>query len=99
MTRGIRFRLKAHLGGYSGQDDTASIVIRLLAADGTLLESSTLGGPLAAERMNLTALVGCSLDGKLPEATRRIDVHLVMRRAGGTGNDGYADNLSLVLHN
>jgi hypothetical protein len=43
-------------------------------------------------------LVGCSLDGKLPEATRRIDVHLVMRRAGGVGNDGYADNVSLVLH-
>jgi hypothetical protein len=98
IATGLRFKLKAYLGGYAAQDDHASVVVRLLAADGTLLESSTLGGPLAAERMNLTALIGCSLDGKLPDATRRIDVHLVMRRAGGVGNDGYADNLSLVLH-
>ncbi len=99
IQRGARFKLSAYLGGYLGQDDHAAVVINLLSADGALLESSTLGGPLAAERMSITGLVGCSLDGKLPEATRRIDVHLVMRRAGGTGNDGYADNLSLVLHN
>jgi hypothetical protein len=98
IARGLHFQVKAHLGGYATQDDHASLLIRLLAADGTLLESSTLGGPLAAERMGITALLGCSLDGKLPPATRSIDVHLVMRRAGGTGNDGYADNLSLVLH-
>jgi hypothetical protein len=98
IATGLHFKIQAHLGGYADQDDHASIVIRLLAADGTALDTSTLGGPLAAERLGMTGLVGCSLDGKLPEATRRIDVHLVMRRAGGTGNDGYADNLSLVLH-
>lgn len=99
IMRGARFKLSAYLGGYLAQDDHAAVGINLMSADGVLLETSTLGGPLAAERMGITGLVACSLDGQLPEATRSIDVHLVLRRAGGTGNDGYADNLSLVLHN
>jgi hypothetical protein len=99
IERGLRARLDAFLGGYQDQNDTASVVLRFLAADGSLLSQSVLGGPYAAERLSTTGLLACELDAKLPPLTHTIDVHLVMVRAGGTGSDGYADNLSLVLHN
>ena len=96
---GARFSLSAHLGGAAGQDDRASVVLQLLAADGSSLGTETLGGPYAAERVGTTALLANKLDGKLPSATRSIDVHLVAIRASGTDDDGYADNPILMLHN
>jgi Phosphoesterase family len=67
--------------------------------DGSNLGTETLGGPYAAERVGTTALLANKPDGKLPVATRSIDVHLVTTRASGTDDDGYADNLVLTLHN
>jgi hypothetical protein len=99
IQQGLRARLSAYLGGYQDQNDNASVVLRFLAADGSLLSQSVLGGPYAAERLSTTGLLAYELDAKLPPLTQSIDVHLVMTRAGGTGSDGYADNLSLVLHN
>jgi len=95
IAAGARFTLSAYLGGFITQDDRASVVMRLLADDGTPLTSVTLGGPYAAERIGATG----AMDGKVPLATRSADVHLVMTRASGSGNDGYADDISLVLHN
>jgi len=99
IERGLHARLNAFLGGYQDQNDTASVVLRFLAADGSLLAQSVLGGPYPAERLSTTGLLAYELDVQLPPLTHTIDVHLVMVRAGGTGSDGYADNLSLVLHN
>ncbi len=99
IVSGARFSLSAYLGGSAGQDDRAAVVLQLLAADGSNLGTETLGGPYAAERVGTTALLANKLDGKLPIATRAIDVHLVMTRASGTDDDGYADNLALTLHN
>lgn len=98
IERGLRFRLGAYLGGYLAQDDRASMLVRCLAADGTQLSSATLGGPYAAERLSTTGLLAYQLDGKLPPLTATVDVHVVMTRAGGTGSDGYVDNVTLVLH-
>ncbi|HVY29497.1 MAG TPA: hypothetical protein VHB79_23220 [Polyangiaceae bacterium] len=99
IERGLRARLDAFLGGYQAQNDTASVVLRFVAADGSLLSQSVLGGPDAAERLSTTSLLAYQLDTQLPPLTHTIDVHLVMVRTGGTGSDGYADNLRLVLHN
>lgn len=99
IEKGLRARLSAYLGGYQNQNDAASVVLRFLAADGSLLSQSVLGGPYAAERLSTTGLLAYELDVVLPPLTHSIDVHVVVTRAGGTGNDGYADNLSLVLHN
>ena len=38
-----------------------------------------------------------SLNGNVPAGTRSIRVQLSMQRSVGGFNDGYADNLSLVL--
>ena len=97
--QGIRFTLAAYLGGYAAQDDRASVVLSLLADDGTELSSATLGGPYAAERLGTTGLFANTIDAMVPPATHSIDVHLVVTRAGGAGADGYVDNVSLRLHN
>ena len=98
ISAGARFSLSAYLGGAAGQDDRAAVVLRLRAADGSNLETETIGGPYASERLGKTALLANKLDGRLPTATRSIDVHLVMVRGSGTDDDGYADNLVLTLH-
>ena len=50
-------------------------------------------------RGNVTGLLSRRTTGTIPAATRCILVNLDFNRFSGTGtyNDGYADNLSLVL--
>jgi hypothetical protein len=48
-------------------------------------------------RNNKTGLFSASAKGSVPVGTRYIQAYLNMTRANGTYNDGYADNLSLVL--
>jgi hypothetical protein len=55
-------------------------------------------GPVtASERNNTTGLFPRTVRSLLPAGTRFINITLTMRRFAGGDNDGYADNLSLVL--
>lgn len=99
IVQGARFTLSAYLGGYQNQDDVASVVVSLLGPSGDVLSMTTLGGPFAAERLGKTCLLRHSMDAVVPPATASLDVRVVIRRAGGMGNDGYVDSMSLVLHN
>lgn len=98
IAAGLRFTLGGFLGGYLTQDDRAAVVLDFLAADGSVLDTVTLGGPYAAERLNVTGLFYSQIDGDVPAGTRSLDLHVVVTRAGGTASDGYLDNLSVVLH-
>lgn len=93
-----RFDLAGFLGGYFNQPDDASLQANFLSATNTSLGTAAIGPVTNADRANLTALLLRTTTGVVPVGTRGIQVTLSMRIFGGTYNDGYADELSLVLH-
>jgi hypothetical protein len=86
-------------GGYFDQDDNASLSAVFRNGGGTGLGTFSIGPVLAADRSNTTGLFARSTTGAVPIGTRDILVTLTMTRLAGAVNDGYADNLSLVLTN
>jgi hypothetical protein len=91
------FNLSAFLGGFSSQEDNASLSAIFRNSGGTGLGTFSIGPVTAANRGNTTGLLARSTTGTVPIGTRDILVTLSMTRFSGTANDGYADNLSLVL--
>jgi hypothetical protein len=91
------YTLSALLGGFLTQDDDASLSLTFLSAGNLALGGAAIGPVTAADRNNLTALLDRSTNGLVPIGTRAIDVLLTQTRFQGSSNDGYADNLSLVL--
>jgi hypothetical protein len=93
----VSYALSGFLGGRDAEADLARVSARFLDAEGDLIAFGQIGPVSAAERGNQTALVERVEEGALPALTRSIEVTLVMTRLEGADNDGYADNLSLVL--
>ena len=94
----VRYDLSGYLGGWTDQEDNA--VLRIVFKQGTnVLGSAEIGPVGAADRESQTGLLGRATSGLVPVGTRQIVVTLVMTKQEGVGtyNDGYADNLSLVL--
>jgi hypothetical protein len=93
----VAFVLSGYLGGFGAQEDNAVLTITLNSATSMALSTASIGPVTPADRNNATGLLLRSTSGIVPASTRRIDVLLQMTRTGGSSNDGYADNLSLVL--
>ena len=93
----VSYTFSAWLGGYRGQDDQVQLTARFLGADGQALATASLPVVLDSDRGGRTALLQKTTSGRVPAGTRRIDVDMEMTRKAGTSNDGYADDLSLVL--
>lgn len=95
----LRFRLSGFLGGYLGQEDSAVVRIVFLSSTGRALGSASIGPVTAAQRGNVTGLLERIVRGRVPVGTRSIRVTLTMTKQAGVGayNDGFADNLRLVL--
>lgn len=92
------FNLSAYLGGYSSQNDHASLKVTFFNAAGLGLGSTSLSAVLAADRNFSTGLLFRDANGLVPSAARSAQIVLDMTRSEGSYNDGYADNLSLVLN-
>jgi hypothetical protein len=94
---GVTFRLSAYLGGYSGQEDNA--VVRATFIDGhhRRLGAASVGPVTAGDRSNITRLLQRGATGTIPAKTRSIDVRIVATRYSGSYNDGYSDDISLIL--
>ncbi|MHC4219894.1 MAG: hypothetical protein ACYSU7_15740, partial [Planctomycetota bacterium] len=100
----VVYTLSGWFGGFSDQRDLASLTAHFLdERDGELLAITI--GPVTRELRRtgiggedtwLTGLLPATADGPLPAGTRRIRVRLLAEAATGD-NDGYADELSLVL--
>jgi len=93
----IDYDLSAWLGGYSGNNDNASLTARFLDGGGTEIASTTLGPVTPADRGNVTKLLYRDAQGTLPTGTRSIEVELFMDTSPPQYNDAMADNLSLTL--
>lgn len=93
---GATYLLSGWLGGYAGQDDRASFTVTFLDPGGTHLGSATIGPIWASERGDQTGLLYVETMGTVPQGTRQVEVTLEAIWDSGS-NDGYADNLSLVI--
>jgi hypothetical protein len=94
----VRADLGAHLGGFATDDDQATVTVSWLDGSGTPTGASLVVGPVtAAERGNATELQRRTATAPVPSNARQARVLVTITRADGANNDGYADNLSLVL--
>ena len=94
---GVQAKLSAYLGGYNSQLDAAMVYAVFLNATDTPLGTVRVGPVMPADRQNKTTLVLRSAMAAVPKGTTKIKVVLTSTRAAGTYNDGYMDNISLVL--
>jgi hypothetical protein len=97
------FELSAWLGGYAEQRDFAVVELSFLDEHDVVLARHTIGPVTLADRRaafgendSLTGLVERSAQGLVPSAARVAEVTLRTETGSGS-NDGYADDLSLVL--
>jgi hypothetical protein len=98
--RGVVANLSGYLGGFEAQPDNAEVDAAFLDGSGTILGSVSIGPVTPAERAGQperTTLLPRSAKADVPAGTRAIRLTLTTRRLAGSRNDGYADNLSLML--
>lgn len=93
----VAFELSGYLGGFAHQPDNAKLTATFRDASNAGLGSATTGPVTPADRTNATGLLQRETEGSIPAATRKIEVQIQMTRLEGSYNDGYADNLSLLL--
>ena len=96
----VRFLLSADLGGFASQEDNATVYIQFLdGASHKIAPSFTIGPVTAAQRGKKTGLLPVNQAGVVPANARTAFVLVTMTRVSNVGpyNDGYADNVSLVL--
>jgi len=97
----VRASLSAYLGGKGSQPDGATVSVTFKSealGDGTQLGSPLTVGPVTpADRGNETTLLKREASATVPAGARSAVVTITATRAEGSYNDGYADNVSLVL--
>ncbi len=93
----VTFTFSGFFGGYASQNDNAVVNVNFLDAAKKSLRQLSIGSVMASDRANQTGLLRRELRGSVPKKSRFIRVTLTMTRISGSYNDGYADNLSLVL--
>jgi hypothetical protein len=93
----LPFTLSGAFGGRGAEDDRASLQIRFIDATELGLGTVTVGGFTAADRGGVTRLLRDTERGFVPAGTRTVELILEAQRASGDVNDGYADDLSLVV--
>lgn len=96
-TGSVHFTLSGYFGGWTEQNDNTSLFATFLSGGGQSLGSASIGPVLASARGNTTGFLSQTAVGTLPPGTRSVRVELRMVRTDGSYNDGYADNLLLVL--
>jgi hypothetical protein len=94
---GARATLSGYLGGFAGQEDFATVDALFLDARGGQLGKLTIGPVTTAQRGGLTTLLPRATEGAVPAATRSVRVVMTSTRQSGSYDDGYLDNLGLVL--
>lgn len=94
----LSFTLSGWLGGFSTQGDFAQLFARFLDMSNAELAVFSIGPVTNAERMSQTGLLFRLVDGSVPVGSRSVQLDLEMTRLAGLSNDGYGDNLSLVLN-
>jgi hypothetical protein len=87
------------LGGVLTDDDNAVFTANFEDAAGHVLGSVYIGPVEHDDRTNVTCFLFRQATQPVPSLTRKIFCTLVSTRVSGNYDDGYADNLSVVLNN
>jgi hypothetical protein len=91
--------LSAFLGGFESQRDNMSVIGSFEDQDGNALQAVLFIGPVSPEeRANQTTMLLRTQSVSIPPTTRTMHVSLIANGQDGPYNDGYADNVSLTLH-
>jgi hypothetical protein len=93
----VSFDMSGYFGGWEDHPDDATLTALFLDSNADVIGEAVIGPVSASDRGNITGLLFQDAQGVVPQGTRRIKVLLTMIRANGAYNDGYSDNLSLVL--
>lgn len=93
----VKFKFSGFLGGYLNEMDTATASLTFLDLNRQTLGSISLSSVTAEDRNNLTGLLPVQRLDYVPAGTTQVYVDLTFQRFSGNDNDGYADNLELVL--
>ena len=92
----VEVTLEGRLGGYLAETDR--MTVKAIFQPQTLQPHELTIGPVTAiDRDNTTKLLPLSAITKVPTGTRQIVITMVAVSQDGTFNDGYADDLSLIL--
>lgn len=94
----LTYTLSGYLGGFSGQDDNARVDAIFQDLQKNAKTTATIGPVLNSDRGGVTSLLLRTAMGNVPSATNYVIVTLTTTRTAGVSNDGYADNLSLILN-
>jgi hypothetical protein len=95
----VNFDLSGFFGGFASQGDNGKLLVSFQDTGNFTILTESLGPVSAVDRGGTTGFLQRTLTKAMPKLTRNIHVSLEMNRTSGAGtyNDGYADNLSLVL--
>jgi hypothetical protein len=94
----VKFRLTAFLGGTLDQADNATVRLTFVDDDTQTLGQISLPPVTPLERDNKTGLFPVEVADYVPARTVRMFVDVIFNHVEDDGfNDGYADNLELVL--
>ncbi len=93
----VRYELSALLGGYRNQNDRAKLTANFLDSEGETLFSEQIGPVTNRDRNNITTMLRREAEGMVPPGTRKIHFELRAIVEVGSNNDGYADELSMIL--
>jgi hypothetical protein len=94
---GVSATLAADLGGFSAQEDNATITATFLNAGGQDVGHLTIGPVTATDRGSQTSLLARTTSGTVPVGTRKVHVLITATKTEGDYNDGYIDNVSLTF--
>jgi uncharacterized protein (TIGR03437 family) len=95
----VKFSFSGWVGGYSDQNDQATITLTFMDWTNKVLSTTTLGPVLAPERKEISGLAAKAASGTVPAGARYARVQMVMTRTDGSDNDGMVDSIALVLTN
>jgi len=94
----IRFTLSGWFGGFEIQDDAAELRVDFFTTDGMPIGGGRVEPVTAEDRGFETKLLYREYTEYVPQRATRARVTLRSTMRAGEASDGYADNLSLVIH-
>ena len=93
----VSFTLGALIGGRSTDGDNATVSVNFRDASETAISEISTASVSAGDRDNRTKFIGRTRSGTVPADARFAQIQIHFKRDDGSYNDGFADNLSLVL--
>jgi hypothetical protein len=93
----LNLTLSGRLGGFASQSDAVTVAAAATDAAGSTGTGTAIGPVTPADRDNQTTLLPKSACVAVPAGVRQSIVSVDIHRTDGSYNDGYLDNLSLVL--